>query len=330
MYRSTTRVLFAVVLLVAVASATALGVTVADIVGQVSQSNYTDILVNQLYTHVGDNRSCLGGPDHEAAAANIFLSFRRDGLTTRYDPFTYTTGGTTYNCKNIIATKQGMTNPDSIYILGGHYDARSPGADDNGSGTAGVLEAARVLSHYDFDSTIIFCAFDCEEWGMWGSKHMAADYAGRPIAGMVNLDMISWNMPSKPNRVLLYGNSPTMKQGLGTAITTYSNGITWSDGGDWSATDHSSFEAYGAPAVWPYEAQKQGNSDIHTTRDNIDRTDGYIDFVYATNITRGVVGYMASTAGLIGPSASVPEPGSLATVAIGLACLLGSARRRRR
>jgi hypothetical protein len=327
-FRTILRVAFTISILIAVTSAAVMGATVADVVSQVSQANYTDILYNQLFTHVGDNRSVKGGAQHDPAAANIFISLRRSGLTTMYDPFTYTTSGTTYDCKNIIAIKQGTTNPDDIYIVGAHYDSTGySGADDNASGVAGVLEAARVMARYDFASTVIFCAFDCEEWGLYGGAHMAADYANANIRAMVSLDMISWNMPSKPNQALLYGNSSTIKQAFGTAMTTYSNGITWSDGGDWAASDQYPFETRGFSTCWLYEAQKQGNTSIHGPNDNVDRTDGYIDYAYATKMTRGLVGYMATAAGFIGPGAFVPEPGGVVVLAMALCCLAGFARR---
>lgn len=304
--------------------------TVSDIVGQVSQSVYTDYLNNLLYTHYGDNRSAKNGPQHELAAQNIFTAMRRDGLTTMFDPFTYTTGGTTYNVKNVIGVKQGMTRPDEIIVVGAHYDSTGySGADDNASGVAGVLEAARVLSQYDFAATVMFVAFDNEENGLYGSQHMAADHAGDNITSMISADMISWNMPSKLNQAILYGNSTTIKQNLGSAITQYSNGIAWSDGGDWAASDQWSFENRGFQACWLYEAQKQGNTTIHGPGDSVDNP-GYIDYVYATNMTRGLVGYLVSAAEIVpvtGGSSSVPEPGGVIVLLMGVCGLARVARR---
>lgn len=316
--------------LIACSTTTAADVAVQDLVNQVSQAVYTDYLNNLLYTHTGDNRSVKGGPQHDPAAQNIFVTFRRYGLTTMYDPFTWTSGGTTYNCKNVIAIKQGVTNPDQIYVFGGHYDSTAnAGADDDASGVAGVLEAARVMSRYDFNSTVIFAAFDNEENGLFGSAHMAADYASRNILGMIDADMIAWNMPSMPNQALLYGNSPTMKAALTTAVSQFGNGLTCSDAGDWTASDHHSFEDRGFQVCWMYEAQKQGNTSIHGPNDTVD-TPGYIDYTYATNMTRCFVGYLSGAAGIVGEaSASVPEPGGMAALAIGLCCLAGIARLRR-
>lgn len=315
--------------LMCVGQQAAFAVSVSDVVNQVSLSNYTDIMQTQLYTHLGDSRSVKGGAQHDLAAQNIFLSFRRDGLTTRFDPFTYTSGGTTYNCKNVVAVKQGTTNPDHIYIVGSHYDSNnSAGADDDASGVAGVMEAARVLSQYDLASTIIFVAFDCEEWGLYGSQHMAADYAGATIDAMVQLDMITWNMPSKLNQSLFFGNSASLKSALGSAFDLYA-GITWSDGGDWAASDHWYFEQSGFAGVWPFEAQKLGNTSIHNSADNID-VPGYIDFDYGIGFVRGTVGYLATAAGVSGlhGEAMAPEPGALLGLAMGLCCFAGIARKR--
>lgn len=97
---------------------------------------------------------------------------------------------------NVVGELTGTTTPDNVYIIGGHYDhigGDRPGGDDNASGTAGVLEAARVLSQYQFESTILFICFNAEEDGLLG----AWDYVDSltptqktNIKGMTNLDMI--------------------------------------------------------------------------------------------------------------------------------------------
>jgi hypothetical protein len=72
---------------------------------------------------------------------------------------------------NVVATKPGK-NPDKIILIGAHYDTvnDSPGADDNGTGVAALLEVARVLGKSKFSKTLVLAAFDMEETGLAGSK----------------------------------------------------------------------------------------------------------------------------------------------------------------
>jgi len=105
--------------------------------------------------------------------------------------------------KNVVATLQGIYEPQVYNIVGGHHDSYSsgdpmvfaPGADDNASGTAAVLEIARVIkaNNYQPESTIKFITFAAEEYGLWGSKDYAekALISGMNIKIMINHDMIS-------------------------------------------------------------------------------------------------------------------------------------------
>jgi hypothetical protein len=97
-------------------------------------------------------------------------------------------------CFNVVAYKIGTLLPDHHIIVGAHRDAVdvSPGADDNGSGAAAVLEIARILKDYDTYSTIVFILFDAEELGLLGSWAYADEAAARgdSIIYMLNLDMI--------------------------------------------------------------------------------------------------------------------------------------------
>lgn len=94
---------------------------------------------------------------------------------------------------NIIARKQG-TNGKTL-VLGGHYDtvAAGPGASDNGSGTAVLIELARVLAQKQLKNTLIFIAFDAEEFGLIGSRYYTdhlSDADRSNIAAMLNFDML--------------------------------------------------------------------------------------------------------------------------------------------
>jgi hypothetical protein len=102
---------------------------------------------------------------------------------------------------SVIATLRGST-PGRIYIMSSHYDdcdghctdgvGIAPGADDNGSSVAAVLEAARVLAGTRFRGTIVFACFDGEELGLWGSAHYAHGLAARhaPVLAVLNNDII--------------------------------------------------------------------------------------------------------------------------------------------
>ena len=103
---------------------------------------------------------------------------------------------------NVMAIKRGTEFPDRYIIMSGDIDSRvsdpldatsdSPGANDNASGMAGVMEAARVLSQYDYPTSIIFLGLSGEEQGLFGGKHFAADAIeqGWDIVGIINNDMI--------------------------------------------------------------------------------------------------------------------------------------------
>lgn len=103
---------------------------------------------------------------------------------------------------NVIAELKGTTYPDRYVIMSGDIDSRvssstdatseSPGANDNASGIAGTLEAARVLSQYEFPSTIVFAALSGEEQGLFGGQIMAkaAKEDGWNIMAILNNDMI--------------------------------------------------------------------------------------------------------------------------------------------
>ena len=85
---------------------------------------------------------------------------------------------------NVVATLRGTTNPDRVYVVSGHYDSMcnldpkdatcdAPGANDDASGTAAVLEMARVMSKRKFDATIVFMTVPGEEQGLLGATYFA-------------------------------------------------------------------------------------------------------------------------------------------------------------
>jgi hypothetical protein len=103
------------------------------------------------------------------------------------------------NLTNVIATLRGSTDPERIYVVSGHYDSMcgnpsdgecdAPGANDDASGTAAVLELARVMSKRKFDATIVFMAVAGEEQGLLG----AAYYAQQALEKKMNIEAMVTN-----------------------------------------------------------------------------------------------------------------------------------------
>ena len=103
---------------------------------------------------------------------------------------------------NVVAIQRGTTHPNRFIIMSGDIDSRisdptnytddSPGANDNASGMAGTMEAARVLSKYSFENSIIYVGLAGEEQGLFGGKGLAkhAQEQGWELIGILNNDMI--------------------------------------------------------------------------------------------------------------------------------------------
>ena len=110
-----------------------------------------------------------------------------------------------HRTRNIVATIPGKVTPNKECVVVAHYDSyvsslyydpyvAAPGANDNATGTAAVMEAACICRGYQFESTIKFIAVSAEEFGMYGSEHFAytAKAQGRNIVGAVNGDMLGY------------------------------------------------------------------------------------------------------------------------------------------
>ncbi len=137
-------------------------------------------------------------PGNARAIEYLEQSYRSFGYTPDlqwFSPGGRGEGGATRTA-NVVATLRGTENPDLIYVVSSHFDsvAVGPGADDNTSGTAALLEAARALADTPLPATIVFASFTGEESGLLGSREfvrLAAERKWR-IAGALNNDMIGW------------------------------------------------------------------------------------------------------------------------------------------
>lgn len=349
-------VITAVLALVCWTTDTCYATTLAEIVAEVSVNSYSN-WHEGLFVHDGDSRGftypgSIREPleQHDLARDFIASSFQAMGYTTWLDPFSFEMpGGITYiNCNNVVAVKEGQGGSD-IYIVGAHYDsvdARDagvtycPGADDNASGVAGMLEAARAIQDYIFRDTIIFIAFDGEEKFFKGSDHFVVHHTTDQVAetnettfllsaikGMMSVDMIAYDDTNTPNRVLIGSldsttNSP-IDLALAQAVTSYTT-LSSRRGSNLGGSDHRPFHEAGVDAALLIESGFRDfdnnppifqNPNYHTDTDSVD-TPGYISYGFAAEITKCIAGYLCEQAGAIPPAtlyASLPE-GNLFTI----------------
>lgn len=270
-------------------------------------------LKNRLVHIVGERNPRTALKQLAAVGAYIEKEFAGFGLRVESDPFSYR--GRSY--RNIIARTQARRAP--LVILGAHFDAveGSPGADDNASGVAVLLEAARLLASMRLNFEMLFCAFNLEEHNMIGSSHLAkrlkAD--GAKITGMVSLEMLgytdhrpgtqkyptalSWLYPDRADFVGVIGNwrsgallrsfAAALKKIDGLPVETLSvlgNGFFMPQT---RLSDHAPFWDAGYPALLLTDTAFMRNPHYHSASDTIETLD--LDFM--AKVCQGVVNAVA-------------------------------------
>ena len=245
---------------------------------------------------------------------------------------------------SVIATLRGDEPGGRTYVISSHYDSRAsddsdgvsdaPGADDNGSGTALVLEAARVLASAPVHATVIFATYDAEEQGLFGSAHhaQALRAAGVDVQGDLNNDIVGASVGDRgehnPGSVRIFsealpaGADPRRVNVLGNendsasrqlARYTRATGNLYVPGFDGQLIfradrflrggDHESFNAAGYPAIRftePVETFAHQHQNVRmeggVQYGDLQR---FMDFDYLAQVTRFNVAVLASMA--LGP-----------------------------
>ncbi len=209
-----------------------------------------------------------------------FQSFGYDSVY--YDTFTTTIYGLPEVLRNVVAVKPGTRFPNRYIVVGGHQDAvpSSPGADDNGSGTAGTLEIARVLADIETYVSIVFIAFDGEEQGLHGSNHFAdaAGARGDSIEFMLNMDMIAHFENS--NQANLYSGPDLSLTNLWTQLADSLVGISATFAGVANNSDHAGFVNNGYTATFVHEFIF--STEYHLSTDSTT----YMNFAYLTRMVK--------------------------------------------
>ncbi len=249
----------------------------------------------------------------------IEKEFQSYGLSVESDPFTY--WGKSY--RNVIASKAPHHNPlplgeergEGLIIIAAHFDSMegTPGADDNASGVAVMLEAARLLSRSRLRSRLLFCAFNLEEQNMIGSTHFAKKLkaAGANVRAMISLEMVGftdsrpggqkypiglrWFYPDRGNFIALVGNwrsasllrkfSRQLRQVPGLPVETLTvlgNGFLIPQV---RLSDHSPFWDLGYPALMITDTAFFRNPHYHGPSDTLETLD--LDFM--ARVCEGVI-----------------------------------------
>lgn len=201
------------------------------------------------------------------------------GLETEVQEFHVSSWMGSATCHNIIGIQRGTLYPDTYVVCGSHYDSFSyyglcPGADDNATGTAAVLESARILTQYEFEYSIIYCVFSAEECGLYGSEAYADRCAseGMEILGYFNNDMNGYLNPGDEIHIdCIYPNSV---EPIGAYYMNVGN-VYFPDmqiqhvNLDYGDSDHTSFNNVGYMGIYPFEDVNHESPYIHTSEDLI-------------------------------------------------------------
>ena len=290
---------------------------VAEMIGQVKRTN----LYAQMEWITGEKPALVGGGLYsisnrvtsrgqpvQKAVSYMAEQFKAMGLHVTCQGWS---SGT-----NVIAEQTGTTLSNEIVLVVAHLDNmpdgnRAPGADDNASGSIGVLTAARIMAKYKFERTVRFVLFTGEEQGLLGSQAYAdMVYArGDNIVGVFNMDMISWQSANGPVPELHtrytsdpgYSNDYAIVAMFTNVMSAYglSGLLAPIVSADYNPqSDHYRFWGKGYPAILAIEGYPSQNPYYHKTSDalqNINLT-FYCDYVQAAI---GTVAHLARPVGRV-------------------------------
>ncbi len=220
-----------------------------------------------------------------AFAASDWIATRMQalGLEVEQQPFYADTWlGAGNAAPNVIGIQRGTLYPDTYVVCGSHFDSFSwevlgggncPGADDNATGVASVLESARIMTQYEFEYSIIYCAYGCEEMGLYGSEAYASrcQEQGMDIIGYFNNDMNGYLYGDQIHIDCIFPNAvaPIGDYYMNVGSVYYPElpirHVNFNEGD----SDHTSFNNHGYMGIYPFEDYQNYSPYIHTPNDVI-------------------------------------------------------------
>ena len=234
--------------------------------------------------HLQDYNSRFWNSDN-AYAASDWIAGRMQalGLEVEQQPFNINSmWGSGQAAPNVIGIQRGTLYPDTYVVCGSHFDSFSwdamgggpcPGADDNATGVASVLERARIMTQYEFEYSIVYCAYGCEELGLYGSEAYASrcQEQGMDIIGYFNNDMNGYLYGDQIHIDCIYPNSV---EPIGTYYRNVGSvyypelpirHVNFNEGD----SDHTSFNNHGYLGIYPFEDYQNYSPYIHSVNDVI-------------------------------------------------------------
>jgi len=225
---------------------------IIEIINQINES-----LIFYYHNNLMSYGARYTGSENCTLAGNyIYSCFNNLGLDVGYH--NWSCGR--YKSSNIVATLHGEdVNSEAIFIVSAHYDCSegSMGANDDGSGVAGMLAIADILSKYSFNHTIVFIAFSGEEVGTFGSFCYAQDAYNRGdnIVAVINVDMIGYAVTSEGDRLITFMH-PERSNWVFDFADTISNNyydyfyLSVESKPNHRGADHQAFIDFGYDGVW--------------------------------------------------------------------------------
>ena len=236
--------------------------------------------------HLQDYQNRMWNSDN-AFTASDWIAGRMEalGLEVEQQAFNANTWmGSGAAAPNVIGIQRGTKYPDTYVVCGSHFDSFSyeamygggtcPGADDNATGVASVLESARIMTQYEFEYSIVYCAYGCEEMGLYGSEAYASrcQQEGMDIIGYFNNDMNGYLNPGDQIHIdCIY---PNAVEPIGTYYMNVGEvyfpelpirHVNFTQGD----SDHTSFNNHGYMGIYPFEDYQNHSPYIHTPNDII-------------------------------------------------------------
>ena len=253
--------------------------TIREMLNQVNMDS-----LEATVQHLQDYGHRLWNSDNAFAASDwIAGRMRALGLEVEQQPFYANTWlGSGEAAPNVIGIQRGTLYPDTYVVCGSHFDSfsweammggQAPGADDNATGVASVLESARIMTQYEFEYSIIYCAYGCEEMGLYGSEAYASrcQQEGMDIIGYFNNDMNGYLYGDQIHIDCIY---PNAVEPIGTYYMNIGSvyypelpirHVNFNEGD----SDHTSFNNHGYMGIYPFEDYQNYSPYIHTTNDLI-------------------------------------------------------------